>query len=189
MAAIIRVPRFETRDMRLQARHQRSCPATLERFRQEAPRVGTGQLSARIGCTLARQELRIGQQLIDLAVAKDPLGSNCCSLGGGACEGSLVQRTHRLDIITRARGAQCKLRCQLLRIGKPGAGVLRALVGVVSGVRLESVPMALPVRCGSSVRLASDGVDQTLSGWRSSERRRSSNDGHADQRNHDELSL
>jgi hypothetical protein len=115
MAALIAVPRLETRQMRLQARYQRSCPTTLDCFRQEAPRVGTGQLATSIGCTLARQELRIGQQLIDLAVAKDPLGSNCCSIGGGACEGSLVQRTHRLDVITRARGAQCKLRCQLQR--------------------------------------------------------------------------
>src|SRR6266436_10100544 len=172
MAAIIRVPRFETRDMRLQARHQRSCPATLERFRQEAPHVGAGQLATSIGCTLARQELRIGQQLIDLAVAKDPLGSNCCSLGGGACEGPLVQRTQRLDVITRARGAQCKLRCQLLRIGKPGAGVLRARISLVRGVRLRRFPVALPLRCGSSLRLASDGVDQALSGWCRSERRR-----------------
>src|SRR5260221_12207505 len=163
MAALIAVPRLETRQMRLQARYQRSCPTTLDCFRQEAPRVGTGQLATSIGCTLARQELRIGQQLIDLAVAKDPLGRNCCSLGGGACEGPLVQRTQRLDIITRARGAQCKLRCQLLRIGKPGAGVLRALVSGVSGVRLERVPVALPVRRGSSVRLASDGMDQALS--------------------------
>ncbi len=164
MAALIAVPWFPTRDVRFQTRHQRSDPATLDRFRQEAPRVGTGQLSARIGCIMACQELRIGQQLIDLAVAKDPLGSNCSTVGGGACEGPLVQRTHRLDVITRARGAQGKLRCQLLRIGKPGAAVLRALVSGVSGVRLERVPVALPVRCGRSVRLASDGVDQTLSG-------------------------
>src|SRR6266436_6935812 len=170
MATIIRVPRFETRDICFQARHQRSGPATLDCFRQEAPRVGTGQLSARIGCIMACQELRIGQQLIDLAVAKDPLGSNCSTVGGGACEGPLVQRTHRLDVITRARGAQGKLRCQLLRIGKPGAAVLRALVSGVSGVRLERVPVALPVRCGRSVRLASDGVDQTLSGCCCSER-------------------
>ncbi len=164
MAALIAVPWLETRDVRFQTRHQRSDPATLDRFRQEAPRADTGQLSARIGCIMACQELRIGQQLIDLAVAKDPLGSNCSTVGGGACEGPLVQRTHRLDVITRARGAQGKLRCQLLRIGKPGAAVLRALVSGVSGVRLERVPVALPVRCGRSVRLASDGVDQTLSG-------------------------
>src|SRR5260370_41784900 len=161
MAALIAVPRLEPWGVRLQARYQRSCPTTLDCFRQEAPRVGTGQLASSIGCTLGRQELRIGQQLIDLAVAKDPLGSKRSAFGCCACEGSLVQRTHRLDIITRARGAQCKLRCQLLRIGKPGAG---ALVSVVSGVRLERVPVALPVRCGRSVRLASDGVDQTLSG-------------------------
>src|SRR5260370_19061605 len=117
-------------------------------------------------CTLPRQDLGIGQQLIDLAVAKDPLGSNCCSLGGGACEGPLVQRTHRLDVITRARGAQCKLRCQLLRIGKPGAGALRALVSVVSGGRLERVPVDLPVRAGRSARLASDGMDPARAVWR-----------------------
>ena len=164
MASIIAVTWFESRHVRLQTRHQRSGPATLDRFRQEAPHVGAGQLATRIGWILARQELRIGQQLIDLAVAKDPLGSNCCSLGGGACEGSLVQRTHRLDVITRARGAQCKLRCQLLRIGKPGAGVLRARISLVRGVRLRRFPVALPLRCGSSLRLASDGVDQALSG-------------------------
>src|SRR5258708_17440587 len=105
MAILIAVPRLETRQMRLQARHQRSGPATLDCFRQEAPRVGPGQLATSIGCTLARQALCIGQQLIDLAVAKDPLGSNCYSLGGGACEGPLLQRTHRLHIITRARAA------------------------------------------------------------------------------------
>jgi len=163
MIALIAVPRLETRQMRLQAHHQRSAPATLDYCLQVAPRVGAGQLSARIGCIMARQELRIGQQLIDLAVAKDPFGSNCCSLGGGAGEGPLVQRTHHLDVITRARGAQCKLRCQLLRSGKPGAGILRALVSVGT-VRLKRVPVALHVRRGSSVRLASDGVDQTLSG-------------------------
>jgi len=164
MAGISAIPWLEPWDVRLQARHQRSGPATLDRFRQEAPRVGTGQLATRVGLILACQELRIGQQLIDLAVAKDPLGRNRGTVGGCACEGSLVQRTHGLYIITRARGAQGKLRCQLLRIGKPGAAVLRALVSGVSGVRLERVPVALPVRCGRSVRLASDGVDQTLSG-------------------------
>jgi len=188
MAATIAVTWFDPWHVRFQTRHQRRCPATLERFRQEAPRVGTGQLSASIGCIMACQELRIGQQLIDLAVAKDPLGSTRSTSERCACEGSLVQRTQRLDIITRARGAQYKLRCQVLRIGKPGAGVLIASVSVVV-VRLERVPVALPVRCGRSVRLASDGVDQTLSGWRCSERRRSSNDGYADQHNHNELSL
>src|SRR5712692_9205225 len=163
MATIMAVPRLEPWHVRFQTRHQRSCPATLDRFRQEAPRVGTGQLATSIGLILTRQELRIGQQLINLAVAKDPLGRNGCSVGGGACEGSLVQRTHSLDSNTRASGAQCKLRCQLLRIGEPGAGVLLAIVSLVV-VRLEMVPVALHVRRGSGVRLASDAMDQTLSG-------------------------
>src|SRR5258708_12621434 len=128
MAALIAVPRLETRQMRLQARHQRSGPTTLDCFRQEASRVGTGQLATSIGCTLARQELRIGQQLIDLAVAKDPLGSNRSAFGCCACEGSLVQRPHRLDIITPARGAQCKLRCPLLRTGTPRPAALSSVV-------------------------------------------------------------
>src|SRR6266436_6180566 len=118
MATIIRVPRFETRDICFQARHQRSCPATLDCFRQEAPRISTGQLSARIGCILACQELRIDQQRINLAVAKDPLGRNRSAFGCCACEGPLVQRTHRLYIITSASSVQCKLPCQTLRIGE-----------------------------------------------------------------------
>ncbi len=74
MAGIITVSQLEPWDVRFQTRHQRSGTATLDRFRQEAPRVGTGQLATSIGFILACQELRIGQQLIDLAVAKDPLG-------------------------------------------------------------------------------------------------------------------
>jgi len=70
---------------------------------------------------------------------------------------------HSLDISTRAIGAQCKLRCQLLRIGEPGAGILIALVSIVI-VRLEMVTVALHLRRGSSVRLTSEGMDQTLSG-------------------------
>lgn len=74
MAGIITVSRLEPWDVRFQTRHQRSGTATLDRFRQEAPRVGTGQLATSIGFILACQELRVGQQLIDLAVAEDPLG-------------------------------------------------------------------------------------------------------------------
>lgn len=162
MAGSIAVTWFEAWDVRFQTRHQRSSTATLSRFRQQAPRVGAGQLATSIGCILARQELRIGQQLIDLAVAKDPLERNCCSVGGGTGESSLVQRTQRLDIITGASGAQRKLCCQLLRIGQPGAGVLLALVSLVL-VRLVIVTVALHVRRSCSVRLARDGVDQTLS--------------------------
>ncbi len=77
MAGIIAVTWFEPWDVRFQTRHQRSSTATLDRFRQQAPRVGAGQLATSIGCILARQELRISQQLIDLAVAKDPLERNC----------------------------------------------------------------------------------------------------------------
>ncbi len=73
-----------------------------------------------------------------------------------------MQRTQRLDIITGASGAQRKLCCQLLRIGQPGAGVLLALVSMVL-VRLVIVTVALHVRRSCSVRLARDGVDQTLS--------------------------
>ena len=169
MAALITVPRLETRHMRLQARYQRSCPATLDCFRQEAPRVGAGQLATSIGCTPTRQELRIGQQLINLAVAKDPLGSNCCSIGGCAFEGSLVQRTHGLDIITHTSGAQRKLRCQPLCIGKPGAVTLVALTGMVVVIILVVtilivIFVTIYVRRGSSVRPASDGMDQALSG-------------------------
>jgi hypothetical protein len=74
MAGIIIVSQLEPWDVRFQTRYQRSGTATLDRFRQEAPRVVTGQLATSIGFILACQELRIGQQLIDLAVAKDPLG-------------------------------------------------------------------------------------------------------------------
>jgi hypothetical protein len=99
-----------------------------------------------------------------------------------------VQRTQSLDIITRISGAQRKLRCQPLCIGEPGAGVLLALVSKVV-VRMEIVTVAISVLHGRSVCLARDGVDQTLSDWRCSEgHRRSSNDGHADKRNHYELS-
>ena len=118
---------MEPWDVRLQTRHQRSCTATLDRCRQVTPRVGTGQLATRVGLILACQEFRIGQQLINLAVAKDPLGRNRGTVGGCAFEGSLVQRTNGLDIITRTSGAQRKLRCQPLCIGKPGAVTLVAI--------------------------------------------------------------
>src|SRR6266851_5292349 len=61
MAGIIAVTWFEPWHVRFQTCHQRSCPATLDRFRQEAPRVGAGQLSARVGLILACQELSIGE--------------------------------------------------------------------------------------------------------------------------------
>src|SRR6266699_2607271 len=74
MAGIITDTRLEPWHVRFQTRLQRSGTATLDRFRQEAPRVGAGQLATSIGFILACQKLCIGEQLIDLAVAKDPLG-------------------------------------------------------------------------------------------------------------------
>ena len=188
MAGIIAVTWFEPWHVRFQTCHQRSCPATLDRFRQEAPRVGAGQLSARVGLILACQELSIGQQRIDFAIAKDPLGRNRSTIERCACEGPLVQRTQRLDIITRASGAQCKLPCQSLRIGESWAGVLVVVVSLVV-VRMGIASLAIHGRCDFRVRRAGDGMDQVLSGRRCSEcRRRSSHDDNADNRSRYKLS-
>jgi len=81
---------------------------------------------------MACQVVRIGQQLIDLAVAKDPVGRNGGAFGCGAFEGSLVERTNSPDSLTLTTGAQCKLRCQLLGIRESGAGTLVARTGMVA---------------------------------------------------------
>ena len=80
-----------------------------------------------------------------------------------------MQRTQSLDIITRTIGAQRKLRCQPLCIGKPGAVTLVAITGMLVVIILVVIILivvfvTICVRRGSSVRLASDGMDQALSG-------------------------
>ncbi len=76
MSGVITVTRLETWDVCFQTHHQWSGTTALKRFCKETPRVGTGQITSNIGCIMACQELRIGEQLIDLAIAKDLLGRN-----------------------------------------------------------------------------------------------------------------
>src|SRR5260370_33558479 len=76
LVGIIVITWLETWDVRFQACIQRGCTATLDRFRQIAPRVGTCQFATSISCILACQVVCIGQQLTVLAVANDPLGQN-----------------------------------------------------------------------------------------------------------------
>ncbi len=194
LVGIIVITWLETWDVRFQAGIQRGCTATLDRFRQIAPRVGTCQFATSISFILACQVACIGQQLIDLAVAKDPLGRNGGTVGCGALEGSLVERTHRLDILTLAIAAQGKLRCQLLR-SRESRAVPRVAItgmGIVSGLGicvLGVVCVLIYVRCDSSVCRASHGVDQVLPSRCGGEHcRRSSNKDNADQRSRHELS-
>src|SRR5215470_4129176 len=98
MAALIPVPRLETRNIRFQARNQWHRTTTLDCFCQVALHISAGQFAAGISFIMACQELRVGQQLIDLAIAEDPAGSNRGAAGCCAFEGSLVQRTNRLYI-------------------------------------------------------------------------------------------
>src|SRR5262249_29549013 len=131
MAASIPVPRLEPRDIRSQACHQRHRTTILDRFCQVALRVSAGQIAASISFIMACQELRIGQQLINLAIAEDPAGRNRSAARRCAFEGPLVQRTHRLYITARTIGTQCKLPCQSLRIEESWAGALVATVSVL----------------------------------------------------------
>src|SRR5690242_14484683 len=87
VAAIIAIPRLETRDIRFQAGVQRGRSTTSDRFRQKASRVGTGQLATYV---VACQVLCISEQFIDLAKAKDPAGSNHGPAGCGTLESPLV---------------------------------------------------------------------------------------------------
>ena len=82
MAAIIAIPRLETRDIRFQAGAQWGRSTTSDRFRQKASRVGAGQFACQVLC--------ISEQFIDLAKAKDPAGSNHGPAGCGALESPLV---------------------------------------------------------------------------------------------------
>ncbi len=96
---------LEIGDVGFQASIQRSRATTLYGFCQVARRVITCELAARIGFILGCHGLRIGQQHIDLAVAKNAAGSNRGSIGCCALEGSLVQGTNSLYVIAIAAGA------------------------------------------------------------------------------------
>ena len=151
LAAIIFVTRLEPWDGRFQARHQWGSTATLDRRRQIASRVATGKLATSHDLLMACQVLCVGQQCIDLAVAKDPVGRNRDMVGCCACEGSLMQGTHRLDIITLTVGAQGKLHGQLLCIRESGAVPRVAMTGLVVGSVLVVVFVASYVRRGRSM--------------------------------------
>jgi hypothetical protein len=151
LAAIIFVTRLEPWDGRFQARNQWGSTATLDRFRQIAARVATGKLATSHDLLMACQVLCVGQQCIDLTEAKDPVGRNRGMVGCCACEGSLMEGTHRLDIITLTVGAQGKLHGQLLCIRESGAVPRVAMTGLVVGSVLVVVFVASYVRRGRSM--------------------------------------
>lgn len=97
--------RLEIGDVGFQAGIQGSRATTRYGFCQEARHVITCELPTRIGFILSRQELRVGQQHVDLAIAKNAVGINRSSIGCSALEGSLVQGTNSLYVIASAAGA------------------------------------------------------------------------------------
>ncbi len=90
ITAMVPVTGLESWDVSFQAWFQRRRAAVLESFRQVASRIIACQLATGIGCIVGCQELRIGQQHINLAVAKDPLGGNRAPFGCRACKGTFV---------------------------------------------------------------------------------------------------
>ncbi len=90
IVAVVPVTGLKAWDISFQAWFQRGRAAVLESFRQVASRIIACQLTTGVRCIVGCQELRVGQQHIDLAVAKDPLGGNRAPRGCCACESPLV---------------------------------------------------------------------------------------------------
>jgi hypothetical protein len=60
-------------DLRFQASFQRSCSEVLQCQRQVTAHIAACKLTTGVGFIMGRQELGIGQQLINLTIAKDLL--------------------------------------------------------------------------------------------------------------------
>src|SRR5712691_6849058 len=132
ISAII-APAITGLDLRFQASFQRSCSAVLEGQRQETAHIAVCKFTTGVGFIMGRQELGIGQQLINLAIAKDLLrrdrGPRRCS----PHEGSPVQGANGLDSISVPVCAQGILCRQLLRLWQsmacaalPASGLMAA---------------------------------------------------------------
>ena len=99
------ITRLEIGDVGFQTGIQGSRATTRYGFCQEARHVITCELPTRVGFILGCQELRVGQQHVDLAIAKNAAGINRSSIRCSALEGSLVQGTNSLYVIASAAGA------------------------------------------------------------------------------------
>src|SRR5690348_2036265 len=123
VAIPIAIARVVSRNFSLQACFQRRGSAILERLGQVPAHIRGGQLAALAGLVVAGEILRVGQQLLDLSIAKHPTRGNRAAARNGAFEGAHVQGTDGLHGVTITGRAQRKLRGQALGISQPGAAV------------------------------------------------------------------
>src|SRR5436189_1935934 len=91
-------------DMRLQACFQGSRSTALEGQRQVTARIAACELT--IGLSVSRQHLSRGEQLINLAIAKDLLRRDRGPRRRRPHEGAPVQGANGLEGISVAVGAQ-----------------------------------------------------------------------------------
>src|SRR6266566_10005273 len=106
----------------LEAGFQGSCTTVVEYLCQVGAHILSGQFPTGTGLIMACQVLRVGQQHRDFAIPIDAAGRNGCPAGCGPLKCSLVECTNSLDGIASAICTQCKLCCQLLRLGESRAG-------------------------------------------------------------------
>src|SRR2546421_7634938 len=106
ISVAIVLARLKSGDVCLKAGSQRHRAATLERLRQVAQQIITGQFITRAGFIMSCQVTRIGQQHIDFAIAKYTSGRNGRTAGGCALECPLMQRANSLYRTTFAIGTE-----------------------------------------------------------------------------------
>ena len=90
VAIAIAIAWVVARDILLQARLQRSRSAALDPLGQISARILGREGAALVGLVLAGKIRRVGQQVLDLAIAKDPARGNGAPPGNRAGEGARV---------------------------------------------------------------------------------------------------
>lgn len=179
------VARLGNGDACLEAGFQRSCTTAVECLCQVGAHILSGQFTTGTGFIMACQVLRVGQQHLDFAIPIDAAGRNGCPAGCGTLKCSLVECTNSLDGIASAVCAQCKLYCQLLRLGQSRTGST-----VTGGILVAIALMAHSIwHSGGGLR-ARDGGNHPLTGrGGGKDRRRASEECDSDKHSDQEFSF
>src|SRR5215469_16528619 len=108
---------LETRNLGHEAGFQSRRSTIMEHPGKVAACIRGGKCATGTGCVMGGYISRVGQQILNLAIAKNPTGGNSRSARCGSFEGALVERANRLKSIAGAVRTQRKAGSQGLSFG------------------------------------------------------------------------